>query len=227
VIEIRHRYTNAVLFKSETARTLRTALAQAVAAGASLVNARLDGASLVNARLDGASLDGASLVNARLDGASLVNACLDGASLVNARLVNARLDGASLVNARLDGASLVNARLDGASLDGASLDGIKEDLYEVLEAARAEVPGLLAALEAGNIDGSAYRGSCACLVGTLANVRGCEYDEMDGIEPDSSRPAEVWFMAIRPGHTPANSQIAALTKSWILDWMASQEAVTP
>ena len=64
-IQIKHRYTNAVLFKCEvpdgveSGLHMRHALEKAVASGASLRNASLDGASLRNASLDGALLDGA------------------------------------------------------------------------------------------------------------------------------------------------------------------------
>ncbi|HEX2611942.1 MAG TPA: pentapeptide repeat-containing protein, partial [Gemmatimonadales bacterium] len=176
---------------------------------------RLDRASLVGARLVDASLDDASLVGARLVGASL-----DRARLVGARLDGARLDGASLVGARLDGARLVGARLGGASLDGASLDGARlkpfeRDIRLLLHENPAEVPGLLAAVRAGKINGSAYNGECACLVGTLAKVRGCP---VETLEQDSSRPAEQFFFTIQPGHTPETHQPSKLVETWILDW---------
>jgi hypothetical protein len=43
----------------------------------------------------------------------------------------------------------------------------------VLSAAPAEVPTLLAKVRAGEVDGSVYEGVCACLLGTIANARGC------------------------------------------------------
>jgi hypothetical protein len=218
VIEIRHRYANAVLFRSETASTLRAALEQAVAVGARLDGARLDGARLDGARLDGASLDGASLDGARLDGASL-----DGASLVGASLDGARLDGASLDGASLVGASLVGASLVGARLDGAWLDPIGNDLYDILDQQPAEVPGLLAALEEGRIDGSTYDGACACLVGTIANVKGCDYKDLI-VKPDAERSAEIWFLAIHKGDTPKTNPIAAITADWIREWLAERSA---
>jgi len=257
IITIRHYITGAVLYETDVddtrIRATRRALERASLYGASLDGARLDGArldgasldgarldgaSLDGARLDGASLDGARLDGASLDGASLVGASLDGASLYGARLDGASLDGASLVGASLDGASLVGASLDGARLDGASLDGarqllaagltrIKLDLFDVLDKAPAEVPGLLAALRDGTIDGSAYEGDCACLVGTIAKVRGCSYDNLVGLRPNGSRPAERWCLAIRPGATPDNHPVAEVTAMWIAEWQAAHAPAPP
>jgi hypothetical protein len=219
--------TGEVIVEAE-AETLKEALEKFVSEGknfyrASLDGARLDGARLDGARLDGARLDGASLVGAsldraRLDGASLVGASLDGARLDGARLDGARLDGASLDRARLDGASLVGARLDGARLDGARLDFIKHDLWGVLLHSKHEVSGLVTALQEGRVDGSVYEGPCACLVGTLANVRGCRHTEIPGLQPDSSRPAEIWFMGINKGDSPESNQIVKITLDWIAEF---------
>jgi hypothetical protein len=218
MIEIVNRYTRAVIYRAEEATDFKTAVEAAVKAEIDLYQA-----DLIGARLDGASLDGA-----RLDGASLDGARLDGASLDGARLVRARLDGARLDGARLDGASLVRASLDGASLDGASLDGIRDDLYEILNAAPGEALGLLSALRAGKVDGSTYSGECACLVGTIANVRKCTINELPGITPNSDRPAEIWFYAIRPGHTPANNEVSRVTDGWVVAWIRANlpEAAT-
>jgi hypothetical protein len=229
VIEIKDRFDGKVLFRSYSAETLKDALEQAVQQEINLNWADLDGASLVRA-----SLDGASLVGARLDGASLVGARLDGASLVGARLDGARLDGASLVGARLDGARLVRASLVGARLDGASLVGarlvranlkpIQDDFDAVLLAAVSEMDGLEKALFSGQVDGSTYSGPCACLVGTIAKVRGCDYRKLDGLTPDASRPIETFFLAIRKGDTPETSQFAALAVDWIRDFRQRFEA---
>src|SRR5258707_396201 len=104
-------------------------------------------------------------------------------------------------------------------LDGAVLDEIKRDLFEVLDAAQKEVSGLLAALEAGKINGSVYTGECACLIGTIANVRGCTYDDLGDLRPNPSRPAERWFLAVRKGHTPENHPVAKITAGWIREWL--------
>ncbi len=128
----------------------------------------------------------------------------------------ARLDGARLDGARLDGASLVRA-----SLDGARLDPIRNDIWAVLSLAPREAEGLLKAIKEGRINGSAYQGECACLVGTIANVRKCNYRELGVLKPDSSRPAECFFLAISKGDTPATSQFSALAAKWVEEWLTS------
>ena len=211
--------------KDDDPAPLKTAVERAVRDGA-----RLDGASLDRANLVGASLDRANLDRANLDGASLDRANLDGASLDRANLVGASLDrasldGASLVGASLDRASLVGARLVGARLDRANLGPIKADLRMVLDAAPAEVAGLLQALRDGRVDGSTYQGECACLVGTIANVRGTSHTLLGArLRPDSSRPAERWFLSIERGHTPATNPVAAITERWIVEWQEDRAA---
>lgn len=99
----------------------------------------------------------------------------------------------------------------------------RDDLHAVLDKSPNEVPGLLAALQAGKINGGSYGGDCACLLGTLANLRGCDHDEIPGLEPDPFRPAEDWFWHIRPGHTPSTNRYAAWAEAWIEAWLARKE----
>jgi hypothetical protein len=207
--------TGLVLYTCAAA-TLREALIEAVKKGASL-----DGANLV-----GANLVGANLVRANLFGANLFGANLDGANLFGANL-----DGANLVGASLYGANLYGASLDGASLYGAKniqqdwLKTVRDDMWAILDKSPSEVPALLVSLRAGKVDGSTYEGKCACLVGTLAKARHCGYREIPGLEPNASRPAEVYFGGILKGHTPDNSPPAAVAEGWILSWMAARPAV--
>ena len=131
---------------------------------------------------------------------------------------------ANLRGADLGGADLRDANLRGADLRGADLAPIRDDLYAVLSAAPLEVPALIAALKAGKVNGSTYSGDCACLVGTIANARGCEKDDLVTIEPDSDRPAERWFMNIHPGDTPEKSHVAKLTVEWVDEFLALAKA---
>jgi hypothetical protein len=63
------------------------------------------------------------------------------------------------------------------------------------------------------------------LVGTIANVRGADYTALgNGIEPDSGRPAEQWFMSIHQGDTPETSHISAITVQWLDEFVSLLDA---
>lgn len=124
----------------------------------------------------------------------------------------------------MDGARLDGARLDGVTglteeqLRSARLNPIRDDLWAVLCSSPREVPGLRLALVEGRIRGTAYEGACACLVGTLANVRKCGPAEIPGLVPDAERAAERWFLAIHKGDTPESNLFAKLAVEWIDEW---------
>jgi len=131
--EIRNRYTNSVIYKSNTAKTIKDTLVEAVESGANLGDAylgdaylrgaNLRDANLRGAYLGGAYLGGANLGGANLGGANLRGANLGGAYLGDAYLGDANLRGANLRGANLRGANLGDAYLGGANLGGANLGG--------------------------------------------------------------------------------------------------------
>ena len=152
-------------------------------------------------------------------GANLRDADLRGANLGGADLRDANLR-----DANLGGADLRDANLGGADLRGADLTPIRDDLWAVLCSAPAEVAGLRQAILDGKIDGSTYEGECACLVGTLAHVRRCRYDEIPTLAPNSARPAERFFAAIKPGDTPETSQFSKVALEWVDLWHTNMRA---
>ncbi len=117
----------------------------------------------------------------------------------------------------LEAAVKQGANLGDADLRGANLRIIRDDVWAVLSAAPKEVEGLRRALEEGKVDGSSYSGECACLVGTIAKVRGCGHEDLGNLKPDCDRPAEMFFIAIHPGDTPENSQAAKIAHEWITE----------
>ena len=145
---------------------------------------------------------------------------LSDANLSGANLSGADLSGADLRGANLSGANLSGADLSGANLSRADLTPIRDDIWSVLSSAPAEVPELIAALKAGKVDGSSYEGECCCLVGTIAKARNCRYDALgDSLKPDSSRPAERFFLGISKGDTPEDNQFSALALQWAEEWV--------
>jgi len=96
---------------------------------------------------------------------------------------------------------------------------------------------LRAALVAGRVDGSVYTGECACLVGTLAQTHaGHELASVAeaglALQPDSTRPAEQWFMPIRKGDAPSDAEDrsegvyrATTALRWVDEWTASRTAI--
>lgn len=135
----------------------------------------------------------------------------------------ADLTGANLTGAYLTRANLTRANLTRADLSGADLDPIRDDLWAILDAAPAEVPGLRLALIESRVDGSTYTGECCCLVGTIANLRGCSYEGLSGVTPNTNRPAERWFLAIRPECSQYHP-IVVITLQWIDEWTARRAA---
>jgi hypothetical protein len=235
-IQIKNRFTNDVLFECdapeglESGLHLRHALEQAVSVGANLGGANLRGANLRGANLGDANLRGAYLGDANLRGAylgdanlrgaNLRGANLGGANLGDANLGGANLRDANLGDANLRGANLRGAYLGDANLRGAYLGTFKVDIFDILLRAPKEIVAVRSALVEGRVNGSVYSGACSCLVGTIATARGVEYRELgSGIEPNSSRPAEQWFMQIKEGDTPENSSAVKLTVEWVDEFL--------
>jgi hypothetical protein len=210
MIEILNRWTRAVMYSSEASKTIAEAVAEARLRDADLSGADLSGADLRDADLSGADLSGAVLRDAVLRDADL-----RGADLSDADLSGADLRGADLSDADLRDAVLRDADLRGADLRGADLTPVRDDFWAVIASVPSEIPALRAALVEGRVDGSTYHGDCACLVGTVANARHCAYDGIPGLSPNSARPAERFFLSIKPGDTPDKSEFAQLAVEWL------------
>ena len=128
----------------------------------------------------------------------------------------------TVVKAIESDADLSGAYLSGANLRGADLTPIKNDLFVVLLHAIHEIPNLKKAIIEGKIDGSTYTGDCACLSGTVHKAaienNGPQQKQREDLIMacrDSSRPIEMFFCGISPGHTPENNQAAKLVMDWI------------
>ncbi len=174
--------------------------------------------TVANALKSGANLSGAYLSDAYLRGANL-----SGANLSDAYLSGAYLSAANLRDADLRRANLSAADLSDADLGDVNLRRFKSDVWYMLTIARAEIVGLIGEIRAGRIDGSAYYGACACLVGTIAKLRGCDVDE---IKHDVSYPAEQWFLMISKGDKPGDASGGGYAAGLVLDWILEYCALT-
>jgi uncharacterized protein YjbI with pentapeptide repeats len=227
--EVKNRWTGNVQFtakiKCSEDAPLRVKLGFAVQwaykHGADLRGAVLSGAGLRDAVLSGADLRDAVLSGADLRGADLRDAVLSGADLRDAVLRGADLRDAVLSGADLRDAVLSGADLRDAVLSGADLRSFRNDVWSVLTENRNEIAGLAAAIREGRIDGKVYDGACACLVGTIANVRGVSADTLP---QNASRPAEQWFLMINTGDKPGDDSgggfAAKKALEWIEEWAA-------
>ena len=202
LFEIKNRWSGEIIFKTE-AMSIRVAVEMAIKAKADLSGANLSWANLSWADLSGANLSGADLSGANLSWANLSWANLSGANLSKADLSWANLSGANLL--------------------GANLSVIRDDLWAVLSSAPSEVEGLRLALIEGRIEGSTYIGECACLVGTIANVRQCSHESLGVLKPDQGRPAERFFLAIHKGDIPDKNVFAKYALDWIDQWLFSMK----
>jgi hypothetical protein len=101
-MQIRHRYTDAIIFEDDKQTTRETVInalsSRANLSGANLSGADLSGADLSRANLSGANLSGANLSGADLSGANLSGANLSGANLYGADLYDADLSGAKNID---------------------------------------------------------------------------------------------------------------------------------
>lgn len=178
-----------------------------------------------------ANYDGETIVIAKTTpydpdywGNKIVGTALKGLAVKMALKAKVSLKGANLKGADLRGADLVGADLEGAYLGGANLDSLqirsyKHDLWGILLRFRSEIPGLIAAIKKGKIDGSVYSGECCCLIGTVANIQGCDVNSFGDEIKDHNSPIEQWFQQIKPGHTPENYKPSAMVLEWIEEFL--------
>jgi uncharacterized protein YjbI with pentapeptide repeats len=210
-------YANLIDANLSNAKLSNANLSYANLSNANLSNANLHYSILSNANLSYANLSNANLSNANLHYSILSNANLSNVDLSNANLhysilSNVDLSNAYLNNAYLNNAYLNNTNLSNTDLSKANLSEIKEDLFRVLENAKPEVLGLYKALIEGRIDGTIYEGECACLIGTIANIRNVD---VSTLKRNPLNPIERWFFSINKGDIPKTNQISNITKIWI------------
>ena len=149
----------------------------------------------------------ADLSSANLRFADLRFADLSSADLSSANLSSANLSSADLSSADLSSANLRFAK----NLPEWFINVCSRDIYFIFKTLKKEIPFLKDKLLKGEIDGTQYKGDCACLIGTLANADG-GVDKVCGAIPFYDKGlhnwGEVWFYNIRKGDKPETHQFA-------------------
>src|SRR3990167_2405162 len=193
-IKIKDAYNAAVIFECE-ADSLNEAVKKAVRENISLKYADLSGLNL--------------------SGSNLSNADLSGSNLSGSNLSNADLSGSNLSDAHLSCADL-----SGSTLSYTDLSAIKTDYFSVLSIAKDEVLSFYNLVLEGKINGRVYEGDCVCLVGSIANIRKENHEKLTiDLKPESTRPIEQFFAAIRRGDTPETNPVSAIVKNWTEEFM--------
>ena len=160
---------------------------------------------------------GVNLAGAALRGPVLTDASFPGVDLGDARLRDAGLP--ETTRADLTGPYLWDRNITYAEIEAA-----RQDLWAVLSLAVREAPAIRAALVEGRVDGGTYYGERACLIGTIANARGCDVYSLKSLGLAPNRPIEHFFMRIDRGDTPQTNPIAKLIVQWIDEWRACTPA---
>lgn len=114
------------------------------------------------------------------------------------------------------------------------MDLAKRNIYAIYDKNPKEVIGVLKAIDEGRIDGTLYTGKCACLIGTIGQLRGlAEKRTYDwDVEPsilntfnkeiwsiDFMSPAEQFFIKILEGDTPSTSEYSKFARKWTIEWL--------
>ncbi len=121
MIEIKHKLTDAVIYKSESSTT-RRALEEANEQGVSLEYSKIVGKKLECAELFDCDLRNSSMCECNLNGANLSDSNLSFSSLVGANLSGADLSDSNLYGANLWAANLSDAILLGANIIDAGVE---------------------------------------------------------------------------------------------------------
>jgi uncharacterized protein YjbI with pentapeptide repeats len=234
-IEIKNRWNGSVIFSHECEdNTIKLTLLKAIAEGSDLRGSSLRGSDLSGSDLSDSNLRGSDLRGSNLSDSDLSNSnlrdsdlsCSDlsgsnlrGSDLRGSNLSNSNLSYSDLSNSDLSCSDLSGSDLSGSDLSGSDLAPIRDDVWAVLSSAPMEVAGLIESIKAGKIDGTTYEGECACLVGTIANIRHVGKNQLGALLPNSSRPAERFFLGINKGDTPETNQFSKLALEWCEDWL--------
>src|SRR3990167_7443808 len=187
--------------------------------GSDLRGSNFRDSNLRDSNFRGSDFRGSNFRGSDLRGSDFRDSNLRDSDLRGSNFRGSDLRDSDFSGSDLRGSDLRDSDFSGSDLRGSNLTPIRDDLWAVLSASPSEVDGLRAAIAEGRISGSSYEGDCACLVGTIAKVCHKKYDELPNLKPNSNRPAERFFLAIKVGDTPETNQFSRLALEWVEAWL--------
>src|SRR5690349_13917122 len=143
MIEIKNRWTGEVIYRSETADTLREAVFEAIGKKISLRESNLSGSNLSYSNLRGSDLRYSNLSYSNLSGSDLRDSDLSGSNLSGSDLRDSDLSGSNLSYSNLRGSDLRDSDLRDSDLRDSDLrdsNTSPPDVAKEQETARAKHP---------------------------------------------------------------------------------------
>jgi hypothetical protein len=128
-IEILHRYTKAVLYRSETANTIGEAVIEALAMEE---KPNLSGSDLSYSNLSGSDLRCSNLRCSDLSGSNLSGSDLSGSDLRGSNLSYSNLSYSNLRGSNLSGSDLRGSDLSGSNLSGSGVILMQCGIWQVV-----------------------------------------------------------------------------------------------
>lgn len=187
----------------------------------------IEGLVRKGASFENADLSSLHLAELDLRGANFRNALCRGTNFSNSDLRGACFRGANLVGAMFYGTRLESIDMRGAKIDQHFLKVVRNDVWAVCSSQPHQVENLLAAIKEGKIQNSIFMGDRINLAGTLETVA-FSFAGIPGLDPNIGRLAEIWFLRIGPGETPASgNRNAVMAAIWIEEWLMKIKAAFP
>ncbi len=199
--------------------------------GFQIIAALFENLDLREANFSESALGSATFYQCKLNCAVFDRADLSGVQFIDCDLSEAQFADAAghatFENCRLSKTNFTDMDAQGASFPGSDLSEadffeIKASLYAVLSQAEDAIPRIIEVVKNGTFNGNnyyfgpdSYGPSGMCLLGYIAQHRGVNFWEFEGIPATGCSPIERWLMAIFVDDTPETNPVSQQLLNWI------------
>jgi len=176
-------------------------------------NSKFYNSKFYNSQFYNSKFDNSKFYNSQFYNSKFYNSQFDNSQFDNSKFYNSKFYNSQFDNSKFDNSTFLSLKNSGA------LEPVRFDFFGRMLVLKNEVPALRKSLVDGKVNGSTYTGTCCCFMGTIANAANCQYTKLKGIQPDASSDTERWFMGIKEGDTPENSEIVKYTVEMIDEFL--------